>query len=119
VKSRANLRGANLGGANLRGANLRGAKNAETARLDTGETLAHYIRDVMPALLTAGGKTVEEVAAAWDCHDWDNCDNCPMAIAFGVHSAEDTPVLLQPRVRQFVQLYDARLLPKPVTTVTA
>ncbi|MCI0372780.1 MAG: pentapeptide repeat-containing protein, partial [candidate division NC10 bacterium] len=69
----ADLRGANLGGADLGGANLGGAKNAETVRLDTGETLREYIDNVLPALLTAGGKTIEAAVAAWEYHIWKNC----------------------------------------------
>jgi len=107
----ANLGDANLGGADLRGANLRGAKNTATAVLDTGETLAEYIRDVMPALLTTGGKTLAEVAGGWNCHSWDNC---PMAIAFSVKGESEAPALYRPRIRQFVQLFDAGLLPCPI-----
>ncbi len=106
----ADLWSANLRGADLRGANLRDAKNADSVRLDTGETLREYIDTVLPALLTAGGKRVEDVAAAWECHTWENC---PMAVAFGVTSEEQVPALYRPRARQFVQLFDANLLPKP------
>ena len=117
----ANLRGANLGGANLGGANLRGAnlggadlggaKNAEMAWLETGETLAEYIREIVPALCTAGGKSFAEVAAAWDCHSWENC---PMAVAFGVHEIGEIPILYRSRAEQFLRLFDARLLPRPI-----
>ena len=101
----ANLRGANLRGANLRGANLRGAKNV---RLPTGELFEDYLSTTLPALLTAGGQPLESFESHWACHDWDNC---PMAHAFGVKRQEDTPLLLRPRVDQFVQLYDARQIP--------
>jgi hypothetical protein len=85
-------------------------------RLETGETFAEYVRDVVPALCTAGGKPLAEVAAAWDCHTWGRPGNpsCPMAVAFGVHRLEDVPVLYRPRAEQFVRLFDARLLPRPV-----
>jgi len=106
----ADLRDANLRGANLRDADLRGAKNTATARLDTGETLVEYIAETMPALLVAGGKTLAHVASVWDCHTWDNC---PMAVAFSCHAAEEVPRLYRPRAEQFVQLFDAGLLPKP------
>lgn len=36
-----------------------------------------------------------------------------MAVAFGVTSEAETPLLLRPRVRQFVQLFDAGLIPCP------
>ena len=63
-------------------------------------------------VFAAGGKTVEELLAAgcWDCHEWTNC---PMACAFGVQSLDDIPLLFKPRVEQFIQLYDAKLLPRP------
>ena len=108
----ANLAGANLAGANLAGAYLAGAYLAENTRIDTGETWMVYLGDVVPSLLTAGGKTVEEVVAsgAWDCHSWTNC---PMAFAFGVHTEDEIPKLLQPRARQFIRFFDAKLIPCP------
>ena len=107
----ASLEGASLRGAFLKGASLRGALNVESAIIDTGETLGEYIRDVVPVLLTAGGKSIEEVAAAWENHGWDNC---PMAVAFGIHDPNAAPALWRHRVRQFVTLFDSGLLPKPV-----
>jgi hypothetical protein len=114
----ADLRGADLGDADLRDADLRDAnlRGADLggARLETGETLAQYIESVVPSLCTAGGRTIEEVATAWNCHDWGNC---PMHVAFnGAESPEDprVPMLLRPRVYQFVRLFDARLLPNPL-----
>ena len=72
--------------------------------------IGQYVKETMPALLVAGGKTLAEVAAAWDCHSWDNC---PMAMAFSCHHIEEVPILFRPRVAQFVQLFDAKLLPNP------
>ena len=116
----ADLRDADLGGAylldaDLRGADLgdadlRGAKNLDTAYIETGETWRQYLTETVPALLVAGGKTIEEVAVGWDCHSWDNC---PMAIAFGVHTHEDVPVLFRPRAEQFVMFFDSGLIPRP------
>lgn len=115
----ADLRGANLSGADLRSADLRdanlrdgdlGSANLGGANLPTGETFETYIAQVVPALCAAGGRTLAEVAAHWDCHTWDNC---PMAYAFGVTNLEDIPLLYQPRVEQFMQLFDAGLLPCP------
>ena len=37
-----------------------------------------------------------------------------MAWAFQVKSIQDVPLLYQPRARQFVQLFDAKLIPCPV-----
>ena len=102
----ADLTGANLGDADLTGADLRGAnlRGAEHVRLPTGETWDEYLRDVVPALLTAGGKSLESFAAHWTCHDWTNC---PMAHAFDVPAISEVPVLLRPRAEQFIQLYDS------------
>jgi hypothetical protein len=66
---------------------------------------------VVPALCQSGGKTLADVAAAWDCHEWANC---PMHVAFGAASESDCPILLRPRVTQFVQLFDAGLIPNPL-----
>ena len=98
----ADLRGANLRGADLRGADLRGAK------LPTGEVWEDYLAEVVPALLAAGGHEVSP--EAWQCHTWNNC---PMAEAFGVQRLDMVPLLHRPRVEQFVQLYDAGLIPAP------
>ena len=91
-----------LDGARLVRARLDGAS------LPTGEKWEQYLAEVLPALIKSGGKSVEEVVAkSWNCHEWTNC---PMAEAFGVHKESETPILLQPRVRQFIQLFDARLI---------
>jgi hypothetical protein len=137
---RANLRRANLSGADLSGANLRGANlslanlslaNLSLANLSyanlSGANLSgaylsgamkweQYLSDVVPALCTAGGKTLEEVAAAWDCHDWTNC---PMAIAFGVHDLSDVPILYRREAEFFVTLFDAKAIPNPIAPVAA
>lgn len=67
------------------------------------------------ALLAAGGKPLDSFEKAWQCHSWENC---PMAHAFDVTDEKDTPLLLHPRVRQFVQLFDAKLIPWPLPTPT-
>ena len=99
---------ADLSGANLREAYLGVAKNADSVILETGETLKDFREKVVPQLLAAGGRKVNP--GAWDCHSWDNC---PMAQAFDIHNTEDAPLLLRPRVEQFVRLFDARLIPLP------
>jgi hypothetical protein len=106
----ANLTRANLDGANLDGANLTRANLDPSTKLDTGETFEVYLRDVLPALCAAGGRPIAEIITAqnWDCYSWDNC---PMAEAFRVHSEEHVPPLLRPRVRQFIHLFDAKLIP--------
>ncbi len=119
--ARADLAGANLAGANLADADLAGAKNIETCRLDTGETVKEYREQVVPALIAAGGKSLSDldVAASWNCHKWENC---PMHAVFGISSESEAPILHRPRVKQFVQLFDAGWLPAetiPGLTVVA
>ncbi len=101
--SSADLRSANLSSANLSSADLSSAKNF---RLPTGELWSEYLTQTVPALLTAGGKSLAEVATVehWECHGWDNC---PMAAAFSVKSLDEIPILHRPRASQFVQLFDA------------
>ena len=104
---RADLRGANLRGADLGGADLRGK-----TVMPNGETWREYLEFVVPQLCMAGGKPLSAVACEehWKCNSWDNC---PMAAAFSVKSEADTPILLRPRVREFVQFFDAGLIPMP------
>ena len=111
----ADLRGADLTGADLRDANLRDANltGAKDLRLPTGETWDEYLAVTVPALLTAGGKSLESFAAHWDCHDWNNC---PMAHAFDVHEIGQVPILLRPRAEQFIQFFDAKQIPWPLPT---
>ena len=101
---------ANLDGANLRSANLGGARLDGATRLTTGETWDEYLRETLPALLTAGGRALAEVATAehWDCHNWGNC---PMHAAFGAADISGVPILLRPRAEQFIQFFDAKLIP--------
>jgi len=118
------LAGANLAGANLADAyladayladaNLAGAaKFSDTTTIETGETWSVYLTKTLPQLVVAGGVAVEEVVCEkhWTCHDWENC---PMAAAFKVASEEETPLLLRPRVRQFVRYFDSGLIPLDV-----
>ena len=114
----ADLRSADLSGANLSGADLSGAdlssadlNSAKNVRLPTGETWNEYLSVVVPALLTAGGKSLESFAQHFTCHTWDNC---PMAHAFDGHTLADVPILLRPRAEQFIQLFDAGQIPWPL-----
>ncbi len=111
----ANLRDANLREADLRDADLRDAENPP-AWLPTGETWSQYLTEVVPALLTAGGKPLEGFAEHFQRHSWDNC---PMAHAFSGHTLSDVPVLLRPRADQFIQFFDAGLIPWPLPTKDA
>jgi len=106
----ASLRRASLDGASLDGASLDGASLDGASRLPTGETIEEYIRDVVPALCTAGGRSIEEVAAAWERHDWGHS---PLSVAFCAGAMEQIPLLHRPRARQFSQLFDAGLIPRP------
>jgi hypothetical protein len=108
--SRANLSLANLSRADLSDANLSGA-NLSGAYLSRGMKWEQYLAELVPALCTAGGKTLEEVAARWDCHNWQNC---PMAVAFSVHDLNDIPVLYRREAELFVTLFDAKIIPNPL-----
>ena len=112
--SGANLGNADLGNAYLRGANLSdanlGGANLSGATMPGGYKWEAYLSDLVPALCTAGGKPLAEVAAAWDCHTWANC---PMAVAFGVDGIGNIPPLYRREAEQFVQLFDMGLIPRP------
>ena len=109
---RTDLAGVDFTGANLMGATLRYAKHF---RLLTGETWIEYLTETVPALLTAGGKSLESFTRAFSCHSWDNC---PMAHAFDGHGRDlsAVPILLRPRAEQFIQLFDANQIPWPLPT---
>ena len=112
--SRADLYGANLSGANLSWANLSEADlsgaNLYGTMLPNNMTLPEYI-DWLPAgLLTQGGKTVVEVSAAWDQHQWRTC---PMSVAFCANSLEQVPEAHRQAAALFVALFDGKHLPKP------
>ena len=118
--SRADLSGANLRGANLRGANLRwvdlrwvdlSGADLSRASLPNGETYEDFVAE-LPRLLTAGGKTVDEVAQHWDCHSWENC---PMHAAFGASAISEVPEEWCERAELFVILFDAGALRRPLT----
>jgi hypothetical protein len=108
----ANLDGASLDHARLDGARLVGARLdlAKNLTLPTGETWEEYLTRTVPALLTAGGRTLDEVANLehWGCHDWSNC---PIRAAFGVDSTDKVPPLYRQHARQFVALFDAGQIP--------
>ena len=122
----ADLRGANLYGADLRGANLRGANlygasmygvdlhgailTAETV-MPARYTWAVYLAEVVPQLLCAGGRSLHEVAAAWDCHSWPNS---PLAIAFGVQCESQIPALYRAEAGQFATFFNSDLIPRPL-----
>ena len=108
----ANLSGADMREADIRGANLTGAVFSEDTILETGERLSVYQKEVIPALLTAGGRSLADVLSTgcWKWHDWGNC---PIAVAFRAKNRSRCPVLLQPRILQFIQLFDANLLTAP------
>jgi hypothetical protein len=108
--SSADLRFASLGSADLRFADLRSAEMDDNCRIETGETWGEYKTQTVPALLQAGGKELLAVIeASWECHSWENC---PMAIAFGVHEAASIPILYRPRAEQFIKYFDAGMLKK-------
>lgn len=111
----ADLRNANLSrsillGARISDADLRDAKLEDATIMPDGLSWATYLFQTLPELLTAGGRTLRQIkdACAWNSHDWTSC---PMHVAFGIDSAEDAPAPYFNRVREFVQLFDARLIP--------
>jgi hypothetical protein len=116
----ADLRGANLGGADLRGANLygadlRGANLGDETRLPAGFVWREYLEELVPQLLTAGGKKLEEVAnpITWDCHSWGAEEQqlaCPIATAFSVHSIDKVPLLYREQANFFIQMFDGRMI---------
>jgi hypothetical protein len=97
------------------GANLGGANLYEKTVMPGGETWKQYLEEVVPALLTAGRKSLEEILTTkqWECHDWANC---PMAAAYGISEVSEGPRLLQPRIREFIHFLDAGLIPLPEAT---
>jgi hypothetical protein len=110
--SRANLSGDYLSGANLSGVSLSGA-NLSRANLSVDVKWETYLSEVVPALLTAGGKSLREVLSTgcWDCHSWNNC---PMHAAFGAESLNKVPALYRQEAERFVMLFDAGAIPCPV-----
>jgi hypothetical protein len=114
----ADLRYADLRYADLTSANLRYAKNLVDFTMSDGMRFGQYLADVvpalpaLPALLVAGGKTMAEIEASgcWDCHSWDNC---PMHVAFDITDPAQGPPLLRGRIAEFIQLFDAKMIPAP------
>jgi hypothetical protein len=111
-----------LHGAWLRGeadgarANLAGAYLAGETRLPAGFAGKLYLSELVPALLTAGGKKLEEVANSetWGCHSWGSEGRelaCPIATAFDVHQISDVPILYREQANFFIQVFDAKLVP--------
>ena len=134
--TRADLRGADLRGADLTGADLTCADLTDAdlrsavltgavltravltdADLPAGYRWEAYLAEVVPALLMAGGKPLADVLAAlkarggWAaCHQWSNC---PLHEAFGADGLDGVPPLYRWEAAQFVQLFDAGLIPEP------
>ena len=103
--------------ANLTRADLTGAI------LPAGYRWEAYLAEVVPALLMAGGKPLADVLAAlkarggWAaCHQWSNC---PLHEAFGADGLDGVPPLYRWEAAQFVQLFDAGLIPEPVLPESA
>ena len=99
-----------LYGAILEGANLEGAILSDKTIIETRETWKQYLAEVVPALLTAGGRELQQVLKPehWNCHSWENC---PMAVAFNTTGITGIPVLLRPRADQFIRYFDAGVIP--------
>ena len=84
----------------------------DATRLPTWETWKEYLTVGVPALLKAGGKSLASFGEHWSCHDWTNC---PMAHAFDTDNLDGVPLLLRPRADQFIQFFDAKLIPWPLS----
>jgi hypothetical protein len=69
-----------------------------------------FVRDLVPELLTAGGKSLAAVADHWECHSWGNC---PIAFAFSVDGIDGVPVEWRAAARWFIELFDSGRVPKP------
>jgi uncharacterized protein YjbI with pentapeptide repeats len=106
----ADLRGANLRDADLGGADLGDADLGDDAILSDGVVWKSYVDELVPALLQAGGRSLDEMAQPriWECHSWENC---PMAEAFGVHDLSNIPALYRAPANLFIQFFDARVAP--------
>ncbi len=96
-----------------------GGKRADLgdATMPAGYKWEAYLTEVVPALLTAGGKALAEVATpeVWDCHSWrDGGISCPVGTAFGVERLEDVPPLHWYEAGQLVEFFDQGLIPLPV-----
>ena len=111
--NRADLKGAYLSGAYLSGACLIGA-NLSGATLENGLSWEQYLSEVVPALCIAGGKSLEEIAAVWDCHSWENC---PMHVAFGVNSLKKIPALYRLEAERFIRFFDQKIIPNPIVAL--
>ena len=98
--------------ADLSGADLSGA-NVPPDALVTGETWREYLAEVVPALLVAGGKSLDTFAPHFNCHSWDNC---PIAYAFDTRGLDGVPILLRRRADEFIRLFDSHLIPWPLPT---
>ena len=121
----ADLTDADLGDADLAGADLAGA--VLTRAVLTGAVLTRAVltgavlRDgvttweqyktvLVPALLVAGGRSLDEVAnlETWNCHNWTNC---PAHAAFGANTIAEVPPLYRELANDFIRYFDSGLLP--------
>jgi hypothetical protein len=112
----ADLRYADLRSADLSSANLRSANLSDETALSGGFVWKAYLEELVPALLTAGGKKLEEVAnpETWACHSWGEEEKqlaCPIATAFSVHSIVDVPILYREQANFFIQIFDQKIVP--------
>ena len=129
----ANLRDADLRAANLRSADLRSAdlsyadlssadlRDADLSYASLSDDLLweQYLSDVVPALLTAGGKTLAEVATPeiWACHSWRSGEiACPIGTAFDCSELSSVPALYRDQAERFIQFFDVGLIPLPDAT---
>ena len=108
--TRADLTRADLTGAVLTGADLTGADLTGAVLRDGVTTWEQYKTVLVPALLIAGGKSLDEVAnpEMWNCHNWTNC---PTHAAFNANTIAEVPPLYRELANDFIRYFDSGLLP--------
>lgn len=111
----ATLWGANLRGANFAHANFKGVKDIPNFTMPDGLRFHQYTRDVVPALLTAGGRSLDDIkqSVGWDPN---NCPVGPVEYAFFVDTIDEIPLLYRARAIEFTMLFNAHMLPEPWET---
>lgn len=118
ILSNADLSYADLSYADLSNADLRNA-DLTNAILTDGVLWETFLSELVPALLTAGGKTLAEVATpeVWACHAWSSGGiACPIATAFDCSSLSGVPPLYRWQAERFIQFFDVGLVPLPTVT---
>lgn len=77
--------------------------------ISLGYRWSEFVDKVVPYLLSACGKSIEEVAneKTWECHDWNNC---PLRNAYG-DGIKHVPLHMQEIAREFMLYFDLEKIP--------